>query len=131
MADLSRFLGEASARPFAWGDDCLMWLADWLVEQGKPDPAADLRGRYATALGAQRIIRREGGVGAFVERRALSVGLAPTITPKAGDVGLVNGRSPDGRENWVGAICTGPRWAVRSPGGVMCAPTQPAMAWGV
>lgn len=127
---LQAFLDRATRTPFAYGeDDCCLWLADWLVWLGWPDPAADLRGRYRTALGCARVLRREGGVLAVVGRCAAVAGLARTDAPVAGDVGVVRAQTDRG-ETLVGALCVGRRWAMRGEG-LVVALAPPIAAWSV
>lgn len=133
MADvtLADFLAQAGRTPFAWGEsDCCLWLADWLVALGRPDPAADLRGRYSTPLGCARLLNKRGGVLGVVASCAAQAGLALTDTPIAGDVGVVEVVTHAGRTP-AGAICTGRRWAVRSGLGLIVAEMTPRAAWRI
>jgi hypothetical protein len=131
VAALATFLAEAGRIPFSWGErDCLLFLADWVRVRHGVDPAAHLRGRYHTALGCRRILRREGGPLSVVSRCAAGVGLEPTDTPRSGDVGVVAALTERGIEA-VGAICTGPRWAMLGTRGLLVGPAQPFAAWRV
>jgi hypothetical protein len=131
LADLGAFLDQAARTPFAWGKrDCCLWLADWLIELGHPDTAAHLRGRYATAYGCARLVKRGGGLVAVVEDCVSRAGLPRTTAPKAGDIGVVTAETERGRQ-MVGAICTGPRWAILGSPGLICAPANPIAAWAV
>lgn len=128
---LSAFLYLAGRTPFAWGRfDCSLWLADWLVACGRPDPAAHLRGRYRTATGCARLLSRRGGLRAVIGDCAAQAGLAPTDGPQAGDVGVVDAITANGVRQ-VGGLCTGARWAVLAPRGLIVAPAQPLVAWRV
>lgn len=129
---LAAFLDHASRTPFAWGTfDCSLWLADWLVARGYPDPATHLRGRYSTALGCKRLLKRHGGVVNVVASCVDPLGLVRTETPAAGAIGVVRAITRRG-EDLVGAICTGPRWAMLAAGGgLISAPGQPLVAWEV
>ena len=105
---LDAFLEEATARTFRDGEwDCQLFPAAWVLRITGLDPASEWRGRYSTALGRERILRREGGPLPVMTRGAESVGLQRTNEPKRGDVGLIR---VDGRH--FGAICLGERWAV-------------------
>lgn len=77
-------LRERHATPFRWGSsDCAMWAADAFHSLRGVDLAADLRGRYQTALQALRIITPMGGLrGLLCER------LRPVACPVDGDVAL-------------------------------------------
>lgn len=58
---VSKVFRTAHDEPFRWGTaDCLCFAADVAAAITGTDPVAHLRGRYTTATGAQRILRREG-----------------------------------------------------------------------
>lgn len=99
-------------QPFRDGEtDCVLTVADWVVLNGRPDPAAPFRGRYRTALGRERIVRREGGMLAVMDAGAERAGLQPTENPLRGDVGLVEMAG-----HRLAAICTGALWAAKGEG---------------
>src|SRR5690606_16299333 len=83
-AALYGYIAAARRRPFEWGKfDCCLFAADVIRALTGLDPAADLRGRYRTALGAKRIVNREGGsLAALAERRFAPLGIAPLKGPK-------------------------------------------------
>ncbi len=59
---LDAALRAAAARPFAWGrHDCALFACDCIAAMTGEDPAARFRGRYRTARGAARALRRIGG----------------------------------------------------------------------
>lgn len=130
----AEFLATAARTPFQWGVfDCSLMLADWVKVRRGFDPAAHLRGRYRTALGCARVLRREGGVLGVVRACAAIAGLDEARTPCAGDVGVVAAITADPRRqgSQVGAICTGSRWAVLGEAGLIVAPMVPLAAWRV
>lgn len=52
---------RAKLEPFVWGQsDCLLWCANCAKAITGRDPAADLRGRYSTAIEARRVMKAEG-----------------------------------------------------------------------
>ena len=62
---LSLFLQEKTATPFQWGEnDCCLFTCDWLaiLTGHYPEPANELRGTYADALSAARVLQARGGV---------------------------------------------------------------------
>ena len=126
---LGAFLGEAVRSRFSWEHqrDCCLFVADWAVALGHPDPAADLRGRYRTERGCLRLLRREGGLAAVFSRSAERVG-RPTAEPVLGDVGLLQVLTPRG-PGLVGAICAGRRWVMRSPTGLLGLSDPPLACW--
>ena len=113
---LDVFLERMAAAAFEDGTaDGARTLADWVVvATGCPDPASHLRGRYRTALGRERLLRRLGGLEAVISDCARRALLAETHTPTRGDIGLIR---------WAGvelaAICLGRRWAVKASEGVV------------
>lgn len=133
MMRLPEFFARAGLTPWAYGrHDCCLWLADWVLEQRGIDPAADLRGRYSTARGCARILKRAGGVAKIVGRCATIAGLAPTTDPQPGDVGVVIATNARGKDEEVGAIKAGAdRWAFLTPTGLSCAPVFWCAAWSM
>jgi len=127
VADLGRFLERMTSEPFVDGaTDCILTVSDWIVLNGHPDPAEPFRGRYRTALGRERILRREGGLLSLMQRGADRASLQQTASPRPGDVGLV---SMSGLE--LAAICLGARWAAKGLGVVVAEPEEIIRAWRV
>lgn len=81
-------------RAFAWGRfDCCLFACDGVAAITGVDPAAELRGRYTTQLGAARVLKRfaGGGLAEAADKIAGQLG-APAIAPsraQRGDVVLV------------------------------------------
>jgi hypothetical protein len=72
---LTAYIEERREVPFTWGKaDCCLFAADWVRLATDLDPAADLRGKYDSALGARRIIKRRGGLAAMVARALTPLG---------------------------------------------------------
>lgn len=118
---------EAAQRlPFVWGaHDCATWTFDLVALLRGTASAADAwRGRYRTALGAERVMRRLGWPTMEAGGRAL-LG-APLDTPllaRRGDVVLCDGAF---------GICTGARAALLAPDGLTMRPLRDcALAWRV
>lgn len=64
---LANFLLEKQKQPFEWGNnDCCLFAADAILSMGGQDVAKDVRGRYKTAIGAHRIMKKLGA-GSLVE----------------------------------------------------------------
>lgn len=113
-ADLGAFLETVAARPFKDGrHDCLLTVADWVQAMTGRDPAAPYRGRYRTALGRERLLRRLGGMEAVMSDGAARTGLLATDHPVTGDVGLIRHRGQA-----LAAIHTEGLWAVQSSAGL-------------
>lgn len=87
---LPRFLADLARRRWEWSrTDCSMPMADWIMLVRGVDPAADLRGSYSDALSCARMLRREGGQRAMLDRRFAAVGVLRTDAPARNDVGTV------------------------------------------
>ena len=124
---LAAFLDDMARRPFADGTaDCILTVANWVALNGHPDPAEPFRGRYRSALGRERIVRREGGMLATMEAGAARAGLQPTENPKRGDVGLIVCKAQA-----IAAICLGERWAMKGPGLVVEPADELLKAWSI
>ena len=58
---LAEAIARAKAEPFIWGaHDCVLWAASAVEATTGVDYMADFRGRYKSAAGAARLIKREG-----------------------------------------------------------------------
>lgn len=125
---LDDFLERMATTPFVDGTtDCILTPADWLIENGWPDPAADLRGRYRTALGRERLLKRLGGIEQVVCQRMSAAGLVMAERAVRSDVGLVSLHGLI-----FGAIFLGERWAIQSKAGLYSAsPDRVVRAWSV
>lgn len=123
-------MDRAASEPMAWGrDDCALWCADVILEALGYDPAQSFRGRYSTQLGARRILRAGGLLGALraTARRHRWHWVKPDAA-EVGDIGLIAGVA--------GAscvICRAPGWFVgRNEAGFTALPAvQVRMAWAV
>lgn len=125
---LAGYLRAGARRPFAWGRcDCSLWMADWVRLRRGIDPAAPLRGRYRTARGAARHIRRMGGAEAMARTLAAEAGLAVTAAPAVGDIGLV--RHPLAGPCFAIRCALG--WALKAPAGIAVADCPVIVAWSV
>lgn len=97
-------LSLAHARPFAWGEhDCATWAFDLRAALQDTPSAADLwRGRYRTALGGARLMRKLGWDSLEEGARALlGVPLEDVRLAQRGD--LVLGGAPEAFGVVVGA----------------------------
>lgn len=132
MAAVGNFCDEVARLGWEWGErDCLLWLGTWAQRNTGIDGGAPWRGRYRTALGCIRTLNRSGGMEACIERGAALAGMTETDSPLAGAVGLIETHTPKGLAP-VGALFTGQRWAVLTPGrGVLSIRTSPLRAWNL
>lgn len=125
---LGAFLERMAAQGFADGrHDCVLTVADWVSVCTGHDPAAPFRGRYRTALGRERLLRRLGGMEVVMRDGAGRAGLSVTDDPRPGDVGLILHRG-----QFLAAICIGSTWAVQSSAGLTAlTPDRVLTAWSV
>lgn len=129
---LSRFLKAAEGRPFQWAPphhDCLSWLADWVAVRRGVDPARSWRGSYRTERGAIRILKREGGAIALLDKALLPLGITRTDVPGRGDIGVI--KTPEGA---VGVIVLDGSTAALGRGGLMIRRIdllRPVAAWAM
>lgn len=126
-AELAAFLRDGASQPFAWGVcDCCLWATGWVAERTGIDPAPDLRGAYATELGAARHVAREGGFLEMWRMRMARAGFAETDDPQMGDVGVVRLSS-----GLTAAVRTRIGWATKGQAGIVVTPGVAAVAWRV
>jgi hypothetical protein len=122
---LAEAVAAAQSRPFAWGvHDCATWAFDVRQALTGLDAAAAWRGRYRTAVGSVRMLRRLGCQ--TTEDLARSIMGAPLASPRLaqrGDIVLLAGA--------VG-ICLGADCAFLAPEGLTFRPiTETELAWRV
>ena len=114
--------------PFAWGrHDCATWAFDLRRDlTGGEDITALWRGRYTTALGAQRIMRKLGWQDIeAMGRDLLGAPLATPLLAQRGDLVL-------GGEDPAFGVCAGARAVFISPDGLVQLPLSVcSLAWRV
>ncbi len=110
---LDAYLRAAAATGFVWGEtDCCMNAANAVRACTDFDPAAAFRGRYTTATGALRVLRRTlgrgaGGTGGLVEELAMKIagefGLTEIepVYAQALDVAFVPGENGHGLDGII------------------------------
>lgn len=111
----------------ASGADCAMWVADWVEKATGTDPAANLRGTYASAFGAARQIARFGGYALMWRLHMAVAGFNTTCAPQEGDVGVVL----DAAGNTVSAIRFDDKWAAKSERGIVVEDFRMLVAWSL
>ena len=125
---LTTYLEAARDLPFAWGrHDCATWAFDLRRDlTGGEDVAALWRGRYSTALGAQRVMRKLGWSDLeAMGRDLLGTPLATPLLAQRGDLVL-------GGEDPAFGVCAGARAVFISPAGLVQLPlARCALAWRV
>lgn len=125
-------LAEARTKPFEWGKfDCCLFAADVVRDIDGRDPAAPFRGRYRTAIGAYRALKRYAGGGvAETAAKALAAMGCPEIPRKRaqrGDVVLIDTDLGDAL-----GICIGGKVACAAPSGLSYLPLSAARrAWHI
>lgn len=125
--DLETFI--TSPRQWRWsgtavanlpGDDCTTYPGSWVLAQIGVDPAADLRGTYASAEEAAAVVASEGGITALGDRRLGALGFRRCSDPRDGDIGVVIAISSiDLAAKAIPAIRFGPLWSIMGPRGAM------------
>ncbi len=101
MIDLHRYLAEAAARPFAYGQhDCATFAARWVEQRTGRDVTDGLIGRYATLRGGLRIMKRRG----LADHVAFFASVLPHRTglPRTGDLVAVDGIDGPAMGIWGG-----------------------------
>ena len=97
--------------------DCGLMLADWVVFCGGPDPAASVRGRYATE-DELMALAGPGGLPRLFDRLLRGGGLRRVRNVDAGDVAIVSiaGTAPRGAlRNLRGFVLVAPKGVSRIP----------------
>ena len=114
---LTAFLENAAQTPFDYGKtDCALMPADWCQAECGIDPAASIRGKYATEAEWKGLANAEGGLLSLWSRLGCESGLERKDVPALGDIGLVN--LPD--NGLFGAIKgQGSRWMVKLDKGIV------------
>lgn len=106
---LVEFLRRQAGTAFVIGQsDCLLTVAAWVQVVTGIDLGAQYRGTYSTALGWRRVLLRQGGMLATVDRLLGAVGWHRAVDAgRPGDVGVIQvaGHGPAGalraRDRWV------------------------------
>ena len=118
---LPQFWMDLERKRFKWGEhDCLLFAADALVKQGRPDAAAPYRGAYNSAKSADEVIDAAGGFVALFEGACDAVGIPTTAEGTPGSVAVIRPRN--NASATVGAMWTGNDWmfvGVRGVGSVI------------
>lgn len=104
MSDpLTQFRAEALGQCFTWnGWDCGLLCAAWVERMRGVDPATRWRGRYRSALGCARLVKREGGLVAVFDKSLKPLGIERTEAPQRGDIVVVKTAQGD-----TGAVVLG------------------------
>ncbi len=118
----------ARGRQFIWGQhDCAIWAFDLRRDLAGGEDAAGLwRGRYRTALGAQRVMRRLGWQSIEEMGRTLLGAPLPSVSfAQRGDIVLTNTGLGFG-------VCIGALAAGIAPAGLILVPlAASALAWRI
>ncbi len=119
-------------RSFQWGvHDCCTFACDVIRDAGGVDYAAPFRGRYRSAAGAARVLRRfaGGGLEAAAEKIAQDNGLeeVPPLMAQRGDFVLL-----DAAAGPALGVCLGATFIAAGPAGAVTLPLKRARrAWRV
>jgi len=86
---LADYLRACEGTPFAWGVcDCSLFAADAVRAMTGVDHGVEFRGKYKTAAGAVRVLKRTGGVSGIADA-ALGARVAPLMLAR-GDLAAVH-----------------------------------------
>lgn len=121
-------LRKWAREPFVWGKtDCMLSVADYLIDAVGVDCGARYRGKYATRRGCMWASGfHRDPVKPFADCVA-EIPLAVTDAPVFGDVGVVSFG-----DTVAGALCLGGKWAARADEGVVITkPSKILKAWAV
>ncbi len=130
MERLFDLLLARRTRVFQWGEnDCALFACDLVEAATGMDYAAPFRGRYRTAAGAARALRRfaGGGLEAAAEKITQDNGLeeVPPLMAQRGDFILV-----DVTEGPALGVCLGETLVAAGPAGALTLPLKRARrAW--
>ncbi len=121
---LAEFVQSRRDTPFSWGgNDCCLFAADAVQAVTGTDPAADLRGTYAAALDAARLVEELGGIEAIAAARLGDE--IPVLLARRGDVVAI-----DAGAGISLGVCIGAQAAVPAADGLAFLPIgQATRAW--
>lgn len=109
---------DRRSKPFAWGEnDCALFAADCVLAMTGEDFAAPFRGRYSTAAGSLKALKKFGG-GSLESTATAALGepISPRLAQR-GDVVLF--AAVDGPAL---AVCIGEQAAAAGPDGITWVP---------
>lgn len=117
MTLLEQFINQCRDKPFSWGElDCCLLAANWIEMNTQDDMAASFRGRYKTALGAKRLLAKNGFESVHAVAEAyLGQSIAP-LQLQRGDIALV---SPPRSEAALGIVAGHGVWVMTYDGMVI------------
>lgn len=90
-ARLAAYLEPLRMRPFQWGrHDCCTFSAGAVEAMTGTDPMPEFRGRYSTAIGSARVLRRfgAGDLAATMDRKFVRL---PASLARRGDIVMTTG----------------------------------------
>lgn len=128
------YIAKTAERKWEIGQmDCATWVADWISFHRAIDPLSMWRGKYKNNVEIAKILRNGNGYFNLMARRMELLGFPETLTPRAGDVGMVKAmvRKDPAFIGTVPAIHNGQFWVVRLWSGVMGADFPLLRAWRV
>lgn len=95
---LAAYIAECETRPYAWGEhDCALFAAGAVLAMTGDDPVPEFRGRYTTAAGSARALKRFGAgtleatLDAKFEQRPIAFARRGDLAFHDGSVGVVMG----------------------------------------
>jgi hypothetical protein len=128
-------MGDARARPWAWGShDCVTFAFRTAGAMlGGPTVWHEWAGRHCTAWGAARLLRSGGGLLAMLDRGADRIAPAVALRGDVAAFAVGSDRTPEaGGVLAVGVVVGSVIWCAASPRGLRAVPLSAAVhAWPV
>lgn len=134
VEQLQEFIKERQSEPFQWGsNDCALFMCDWVKTRTDEDKASEFRGRYKTAMGSLRALKKLGYTGLRdAVTRLYGEPLEHVQLAQRGDVALVSTGLDDAFEGVACGIVTVSGVAVLSEEGLTEIPRSTLVtAWRV
>jgi hypothetical protein len=129
---LARFLSDAAARGFRWGEhDCMLFVANWALRLTGQDPGAPWRGTYSTEAEALGILHDGGGPGPILNGALIPQGwTARAGGCRAGDICVVRAPVRDGSLSLTASVHAGRgRFALVTERGLVVGPVPFLLGW--
>ncbi len=125
---LAKMTEKHLAEPFSWGQsDCLLAAADAVLAVTGFDPAEDIRGKYDTALGAIRLMKKRKSANVEEVLMKLFPQIKKKLTAQRGDLVTIN----EGDQAVAGYITTQGVFVRQENGNVFLPQTSIKMAFKV
>jgi len=128
MMDPTDYLARSASAEVAPGwPVCAFWTAAWCEECSGVNPGAPMRGRYKTALGCNRLVKREGGLATLAAKLMRISGFPSVTQAEPGTIGLID--TPDAGPT-LGIMAVTGKWVCKGvPNGLVFPTGDVLMMW--